>query len=171
MFQNSAASIIRRLPGQQFSDRSFNPIWNWREISTQESWGEELSESPFVFNVHKLIAAANGAVKRRGEIVEICSESGDMTVTSRAGTTILPFPTENKEAKAVIERDTLGFACDEDDNVYVLQHEKTSENMDGHTVLYILDEHYSRVKHKSTLHFLSKLDGWGLVSMAINKNI
>ena len=157
-------------PTIQLSDRSFNPIWNWREISTQESWGEELSESPFVFNVHKLIAAANGAVKRRGEIVEICSESGDMTVTSRAGTTILPFPTENKEAKAVIERDTLGFACDEDDNVYVLQHEKTSENMDGHTVLYILDEHYSRVKHKSTLHFLSKLDGWGLVSMAINKN-
>ena len=159
-------------PTIELSNRSFNPIWDWREISTQQSWGEDLSESPFVFNVRELIAVANAAVNRRSEIVEICASSGDMTVTSRAGTTILPFPTENKEAKAVIERDTLGFACDEDDNVYVLQHETTSENMEGHTVLCILDEHYSRVKHRSTLHFLSKLNEWrcGWVPMAISKN-
>ena len=56
--------------------------------------------------------------------------------------------------------------------MYVLLFEKTSENVDGQIALYILDEHYTRVKHKSTLHFLSKLCKlrFKVVRMAVNKS-
>ena len=56
--------------------------------------------------------------------------------------------------------------------MYLVVFEKTSENLDGHVALYVLDEHYTLVKQKSTLKFFSKSIGCKLkiVEMAINKN-
>ena len=158
-------------PTIQLPDRSFNPIWNWQKISTRESWDENLIQP---FNPLKHIESINpdiSAVNSRGEIVSINCVSGDMTVISRTGTTKLSFPTEDKEAR-VIEREVLAVGINEENDVYVLLFEKTSENLDGHVTLYMLDEHYTRVKHKSTLQFLSKLSEFRFkyVKIAINKN-
>ena len=156
-------------PTIQLSTRSFNPIFNWQVISTRESWGEDFKSSPFVVYLDKLISFYS-AVNSRGEIVS--HGSGEMMI-SRVLITVLPFPTEDKEAK-VIEADVeylLGLALDEEDNVYVSCYATTSGNVNGHTVLYILDRHF-RLKQKSTLHFLSKLHeiGFELSPMAVNKN-
>ena len=55
--------------------------------------------------------------------------------------------------------------------MYVLLFETTSESVDGYAALYILDEH-TRVKQKSTLHFLSRLGEFTfrVVKMGINKH-
>ena len=56
--------------------------------------------------------------------------------------------------------------------MYLVVFEETSENVNGHIALYILNEHYTRVKHKSTLQFLSKFIECVLkiMEMAVNKN-
>ena len=78
-----------------------------------------------------------------------------MTVISRTGTTKLSFPTEDKKAR-VIKREVLAVGSNEENDVYLLIFEETSENVNGYVALYILNEHCTCVKHKSTLHFLSK---------------
>ena len=157
-------------PTIQLSDRSFNPICSWEEISTRKSWGEYFIEPPNRLKLNESINPYNSAVNSRREIVSI-NVSGDMTVISRTGTTKLSFPTEDKEAR-VIEREILAIGINEENDVYLVVFEKTSENLDGHIALYMLDEHYTRVKHKSTLQFLSKLSEfrYKTVRMAINKN-
>ena len=170
-------------PTIQLPGRSFNPIWNLREISTRESWGEDLiqpfnelkhNESIYPYsavNSRGGIVSINPdiAVNSRGEIVSINRVGGDITVTSRTGTTKFSFPTEDKEAR-VIGRSILAVGINEKNDVYLLILEKTSENVDGYVALYILDEH-TRVKHKSTLHFLSKLGEFRFImKMAVNKN-
>ena len=159
-------------PTIQLSDRSFNPICSWEEISTRKSWGEGFIQPPNLLKRNESIAPyLNSAVNSRGEIVSISRISGDITVISRTGTTKLSFPTEDKKAR-VIEREVLSVGVNEENDVYLVIFEKTSENLDGHVALYILDEHYTRVKHKSTLRFLSKF--WEfrfqIVKMAVNKN-
>ena len=158
-------------PTIQLPDRSFYPIWNWQEISTRKSWGEDLIQPLNPLKLNESIEPLKSAVNSRGEIVSINNESGDMTVISRTGTTKLSFPTEDKEAR-VIEREILAIGINEENDVYLVVFEKTSENLDGHIALYILNEHYTRVKHKSTLQFLSKLSEFRFkpVEMAINKN-
>ena len=158
-------------PTIQLSDRSFNLTWNLQEIPTRESRGEDFIQ---LFNRLKLNESINphkSAVNSRGEIVSIIRESGDMTVISKTGATKLFFPTEDKEAR-VIEREVLAIGINEENDVCLVVFEKTSENLDGHVALYILDEHCTRVKHKSTLHFLSKLGKFRFqsVKMAVTKN-
>ena len=153
-------------PTIQLPGRSFNPIWNLREISTRESWGED-SIQPF--NRLKLNKSINPyksfAINSRGEIVSIIHKSDDITV--RTGTTKLSFPLTK-----VIKREVLAIGINEENDVCLVVFEKTSENVNGHVALYILDEHCTRVKHKSTLHFLSELGEFGgsPVRMAVGKN-
>ena len=158
-------------PTIQLPDRSFNPICSWEEVSTRKSWGEDLIQPPNRLKLNKSINPHKYAVNSRGEIVSISRVSGDMTVISRTGTTKLSFPTGDKEAR-IIGRSILAVGINEENDVYLVVFEKTSENVDGHIALYILDEHYTRVKHKSTLHFFSKLGKFRFqtMKMAINKN-
>ena len=161
-------------PTIQLPGRSFNPIWSLREISTREWWGEDLIQPFNRLKHNESINPRNSAVNSRGEIVSINRVSGDITVTSRTGTTKLSFPTEDKEARD-IEREVLAIGINEENDVYLVVFENTSENLDGH-VAYMLDEHCTRVKYKSTLHFFSKLSKFRhgfrfkSVKMAINKN-
>ena len=153
-------------PTIQLPDRSFYPIWNWQEISTRKSWGEDFIQPPNRLKLNESINPDNSVVNSRGEIVSINRVGGDITVTSRTGTTKFSFPTEDKEAR-VIGRSILAVGINEENDVYLLILEETSENVYGYVALYILNEHCTRVKHKSTLHFLSKLR---VVEMAVNKN-
>ena len=141
--------------------RNFNSKIVWRR----------LIQPPNRLKLNESISPYYSAVNSRGEIVSINRVSGDMTVISRTGTTKLFFPREDKEAR-VIEREVLAIGINEENDVYLVVFEKTSENLDGHIALYMLDEHCTRVKHKSTLQFLSKLSDcrFKSVEMAINKN-
>ena len=158
-------------PTIQLPDRSFNPICNWEEVSTRKSWGEDFIEPPNRLKLNESVNPRKSAVNSRGEIVSINRESADITVISRTGTTKLSFPTEDKKAR-VVEREVLGVGINEENDVYLVVFEKTSENVDGHVALYILDEHYTRVKHKSTLHFFLILKSLtsDTVKIAVNKN-
>ena len=165
-FSNKYCSSLA-WPTIQLSDRSFNPIWSWEEVSTRKLWGEDFIQPPNLLKLNELMYPYNSAVNSRGEIVSINFVSGDMTVISRTGTTKLSFPTEDKKP-SVIERRVLGVAINEENDVYLLIFEKTSKNVDGHIALYILDEHYTRVKHKSTRPSEFRFQ---IVAMAVNKNI
>ncbi|CAB3990585.1 Hypothetical predicted protein [Paramuricea clavata] len=160
-------------PTIQLSDRSFNPICSWQEVSTRKSWGEELIQPPNKVNLDINIEVFNTAVNSRGEIVvwddnniEIISRTGERKVVHQFS---VPS-TENKEGE-VIKQEIVGLALDQENNVYVVLFcETTSQNgnVDSHAVLYILDEHCNRVKHKSKLDFLPE-HKIGL-TLAINKN-
>ena len=158
-------------PTIQLPDRTFNPICSWQEISMRKSWGEDLIQPPNQLKLNESINPSKSVVNSRGEIVSINVVSGDMTVTSKTGTTKISFPTEDEETR-VIEQRVLAVGVNEENDVYLLIFEKTSENFDGQVALYILDEHYTRVKHKSTLHFLSKLGKFRfmIVKMILSKN-
>ena len=158
-------------PTIQLPGRSFNLIWDLREISTRESWGKDLIQPFNRLELNESINPYYSAVNSRGEIVSIDRKRGDMTVISRTGTTKLSFPTEDIETR-VIAREVLAFGINEKNDVYLVVFEKTFENVDGYVALYILDEYYTRVKHKSTLDFLSKLSEitFQIVRMAVNKN-
>ena len=160
-------------PTIQLSDRSFNPIWNWQEVSTTKSWGKELIQSPNEMSLDRYINAYYSAVNSRGEIViwydndiEVISRTGERKVVNQ----FLVPSREDKEGE-VIKQEILGLALDQENNVHVVLYcETTSQNgnVDSHAVLYILDEHCNRVKHKSELNFLPKHKTY--LRLAINKN-
>ena len=158
-------------PTIQLPDRSFYPICSWEEVSTRKSWGEDFIQPPDLLKLNESISPYYSAVNSRGEIVSINRVSGQMKVISRTGTTELSFPTEDKEAR-VIEREVLSVGINEKNDMYFVIFEKTSENLNGYVALYILDEHCTRVKQKSTLHFLSKLGKFifQVMKMAVSKN-
>jgi hypothetical protein len=171
-FSNKYCSALA-WPTIQLSDRSFNPISNWQEVSTRKSWGKELSQLPNETKLDRYIIPYNSAVNSHGEIVvgfcndiEIFSRTGESKVAYRFS---VPS-TENKEGE-VIKQEIVGLAVDQENNVYVVLYCVTTSqngNVDSHAVLYILDEHCNRVKHKSEFDFLPK-DKTRL-RLAINKN-
>jgi hypothetical protein len=163
-------------PTIQLSDRRFNPIFSWQEVSTRKSWGEELIQPPNETKLDKYIDPDNAVVNSRGEIViwygnniEVISRTVERKVAHQFSVPSV----EDKEGK-VIEQVIIGLAVDQENNVYVvLRCETTSQNgnVDSHAVLYILDEHCNRVKHKSELDFFPE-HGTHLriLRLAINKN-
>ncbi|CAB4027894.1 Hypothetical predicted protein, partial [Paramuricea clavata] len=106
-------------PTIQLSDRSFYPIWNWQEVSTRKSWGEELIQPPNKMNFDININPYNTAVNSRGEIVvwddnhiELISRTGESKVVYQ-----FPVPSrENKEGEVIKQR-ILGLALDQENNV------------------------------------------------------
>ena len=144
-------------PTIQLFDRSFNPIWNWQEVSTRKSWGENLIQPPNELQLDKLIDRHKSAVNSRGEI--IVKHRNGIKVISRTGKSKVVHQFFVKEGE-VITQQTVGLAIDQENNVYVVRYfETTSQNgsVGSYTALYVLDEHCNHVKHKSILHFLPKL--------------
>jgi hypothetical protein len=159
-------------PTIQLSDRSFNPIWNWQEISTRKSCGDELIQLPNETKLDRDLFPYNSAVNSHGEIV--VGFDNDIEIISRTGESKVVYQfsvpsTENKEEE-LIEQKIVGLAVDQENNVYVLNCATTSQNgnVDSHAVLYILDEHCNRVKHKSEMNFLPKHKTY--LRLAINRN-
>ena len=159
-------------PTIQLSDRSFNPICSWEEVSKRKSWGEDFIQPPNRLKLKESINYATSVINSRGEIVSMNRVSGDITVVSRTSTTKVFFPTELDKEARVIERRILAVCINEENDVYVLLFQRTSQNVYGRVALYILDEQYTLVKHKSTLHFLSKLCKFRfkIVEMALDKD-
>jgi hypothetical protein len=160
-------------PTIQLSDRKFNPISDWREVSKRTSWGEELIQPPNETKLDRNIDPYNSAVNSRGEIV--VAHRNDIEVISRTGErkVVHQFSVSSREDKEgeVIKQRIVGLAVDQENNVYVVLYcETTSQNgnVDSRAVLYILDEHCNCVTYKSELHFLPTHEI--SLRLAINKN-
>ena len=160
-------------PNIQLNDRTFNPIWNWGEVSVRRSWGDELKQPPNRVEVDKGINPYTSAVNSRGEIIAV---DDGVKIISKTGKTksVLPLPVlqsqdeDGNEIKHVIQ----GVAVDEENNVYLAVryykdlHVKSENDQE---VLYVFAEHCNHVKHKSPLNFQPRLRS-GYVSLAVNKN-
>ncbi len=156
-------------PSIQLSDRSFNPICNWREISERKSWGEDLVQPPNEIRPDEYILGKTLAINSRGEILMV-GYRDNISVIYKTGkgkqVWELSASTENEEN--VIEQRIAGLAVDEENNVYVVVYFKKTSGTS--LSLYVLNEHCFHVKHTSQLNFVENVDDIIRVSLAINKN-
>ena len=156
----------------QLNDRTFNPIWHWREVS--KSWGDELKQPPNGVEFDKEIDALRSAVNSRGEIIAV--DHDGLTTISKTGKTKsllqLPVLRSQDEDGNEMEHKIQGVAVDEENNVYlIVRYHKNrcdvSEN--NQEVLYVFDEHCNHIKHKSLLNFLPELRS-ACIPLAVDKN-
>ena len=158
----------------QLNDRTFNPIWNWGEVSVRRSWGDELKQPPNRVKVDDEMFPYKSAVNSRGEIIVV--DNDGVKIISKTGTTksVLPLPVlqSQDEDGNEMENEIQGVAVDEENNVYLIVRyckDRYDESENDQEVLYVFDEHCNHVKHKSVLNFLPRL-GPGYVPLAVNKN-
>ena len=162
-------------PNIQLNDRTFNPIWNWGEVSVRKSWGDELKQPPNEVKVDESIFNPHlSAVNSRGEIIVVDSY-GDKII-SKTGKTkaFLPLPVLRSQDKDgnEMKHEIQGVAVDEENNVYLIvryRKDRYDESENDQKVLYVFDEHCNHVKHKSLLNFQPRLR-YPYVSLAVNKN-
>ena len=160
----------------KLSDRTFDPIWSWREVSTRASWGDELKQPPNEVEVDKEILPAISAVNSRGEIIAGHFFFG-VSIISRTGKTKSVFPLRvlwnEDEHKNKIKHEVASVAVDEENNVYLIvlyyQENGYEKSEPDYVVLYVFDEHCNHVKYKSELNFLPKLTST-YVQLAVSKN-
>ncbi len=166
---SSKSCLAITWPSIQLSDRSFNPICNWREISERKSWGEDLVQPPNEIRPDEYILGKTLAINSRGEILMV-GYRDNISVIYKTGkgkqVWELSASTENEEN--VIEQRIAGLAVDEENNVYVVVYFKKTSGTS--LLLYVLDDYCFHVKHTSQLNFVENVDDIIIVSLAINKN-
>ena len=157
-------------PSVQLSDRSFNPIWNWREFSERKSWGEDLVQPPNEVR-HQLYFKEWGffsAINSRGEILGGSWDNISVIYKTGKSKQVWELPASTEDEENVIEQRIAGLAVDEENNVYVVVYcDKTSGIS---LLLYVLDDYCFYVKHTSQLNFIENVDDIITISLAINKN-
>ena len=172
----------------ELTDRSFDPILDWKEVSTKKSMNDELGQPPKQLILDDAIFPRLSAVDSHGNVVVgelgganiglvvgACVSAGNITVISKTAAESkvvkLPDPSEGKP----IEQGIVGLAVDKNNNVYVVRWVKTrTENSDVKSyVLNVLDENHN-VKHDCMCDFLqvtcTPLGNVHWVKIAINKN-
>ena len=147
-------------PVIQLDDRSFNPIWSWREVSMRKCWGDELKQPPNEVTVDKEKNMNKSAVNSRGEIVTV--HDNGVCIISKTGKTksVLPLSVlqgEDEDGNEM-KHDILSVAVDEKNNMYLIvvyyKENRHNESEPDHVVLYVFDEHCNHVKQqKSELKF------------------
>jgi hypothetical protein len=158
----------------ELTDRRFNPVLDWQEVSTRMSWGEELAHLPNELILDGAINPYLSAVNSHGDVVAFARLDNAIEVICRTGESkVVKLPELNKNK--VIEQYVRGFAIDNNNNVYVLRALKTrSENGDVKVyVLCVLDNNYTVTHHRRSqfiVHFLDATSLFDLVNIAINKN-
>ena len=161
----------------QLNDRTFNPIWSWRELSARRSWSDELKQPPNRVEVDEEINPYISAVNSRGEILTV--DDDGVRINSKTGKTkavvlLSVLKGQDKDGNEM-KHDILGVAVDGGNNVYLtVQYYKEfgygkSETLNA--VLYVFDEHCNGVKHKSDLNFqFLPIPIFASASLAVNKN-
>ena len=160
----------------QLNDRTFNPIWDWREVSERRSWGDELRQPPNRVEVDKGIYPFMfiSAINSRGEIIVLFNDGVRIIFKTGKTKSFLPLPVlrSQDEDGNEMKREITGVAVDEENNVYLTvryckdRHVKSENDQE---VLYVFDEHCNHVKHKSVLNFQPRLRSV-YVPLAVNKN-
>ena len=172
----STYPFVPAWPTIELTERSFNPILHWQEISTRKSMGNELPQhdSRLKFNTieHGFHCNLNRqvAVNGYGHVVGI---SGDnfVTVISKTGEKKeVELPATYRECE-IVNQKIAGVAVDKNNNVYIVKGLETrTVNGDEESlyVLYILDANYN-VKQEYELDFL-KATTRDSVFIAVKKN-
>ena len=153
----------------ELNDRSFNPVLEWKKVSSRKSMGGELGQTPNELVLEEEIYPWLSVVNSHGEIVVKHSDD-EIKIISRTGETKLgklPKPRDGK----LIKRRIAALALDNTDNIYVVSYLETRTESDVIItyVLDVLDDGYN-TKHVGTLDFLEKIDESKLMRIAINKN-
>ena len=163
-------------PTITISDRDFNPISSWLEVSTRSSWGDELTQRPNEIRVDEEISSFIAAVNSQGKIVKACLDDNCIKLISTSGESrsVSPFSAQNGEDKegSVVKNRIVGLAVDDENNVCIVLHLTICQKFhikDSRALLYIFDEECKIVKHKSNLDFLPN-DVHLRVSLAITRN-
>ena len=161
-------------PTIELTERSFNPILYWQEISTRKSMGNELPQRP---NVLKLNTREHNldfqvAVNGYGDVVgPSIGSRNSVTVISKTGEKKeVELPATYRECK-IVDQYVPGIAVDKNNNIYFVKWLKTrTVNGDEEYlyVLYILDANYN-VKQEYKLDFLKGITT-SYVSIAVKMN-
>ena len=155
-------------PGIELTDRSFNPILDWQEVSTRKSMaGDELSEPPQQLILDEPIYPTLSAVDSHGNVV-VGLRCNIKVISRTAESKVVKLP-DSGEGKVI-----AGLAVDKNNNVYVVRWLTTrTENSDVECccyVLKVLDENFN-VKHDFRLDFLQDTSlRYFAVEIAINRN-
>jgi hypothetical protein len=158
-------------PGIELTDRSFNPILDWKEVSTTKSMGNELGQpSQQLILIGAGIYPTLSAVDSHGNVV--VGLKGNIKVISRTAAESKVIKLLDPGEGKVIDQSIAGFAVDKNNNVYVIRWLKTrTENSDVESyVLNVLDENYN-VKHDCRLDFFQVTSlGYDTMEITINRN-
>ena len=156
-------------PTIQLPRRTFNPICNWRDISTRTSMGDDLTQTPNEVTFDGAIFPYISAINDEGRII-VRGLLNELKVISKTGQTRSVLSIEDDKQNGITHK-ILGLAVDEENSVYVILSEtsRKGEVEDSRTVLYVLDKHCSHVKFKSELNFLPK-HAYLMVALVVNKN-
>ena len=164
----SKYAFVPAWPTIELTERSFNPILHWQEISTRKSMGDELPQHPSRLELKKSIdfpVAVNGY----GDVVSLYSNS--VTVISKTGEKKeIKLPATYRECE-IFYQFNEGVAVDKNNNIYFVKGLTTrAVNGDEESlyVLYILDANYN-VKQEYKLDFLNTTTR-DSVSIAVKMN-
>ena len=163
------------LPGTriELTDRCFNPIIDWQEVSSRKSMGEELSQLPNKVILDEAIYPYVCTMNSKGDVISGSCHDNNIKAISGTGEKIvvkLPDLTEGGVIDDFNEH-IEGLTVDNNNNIYVVRWLKArTENGDVKSyMLNVLDENYN-AKHVCRFDFLEARDIRPLVRIAINKN-
>ena len=153
----------------ELNNRSFNPVLEWRKISSRKSMGGELVERPNELVLDEEIYPRLSGVNSHGEII-VKHSRDEIKIISRTGETKLVKLPEPREGK-LIKRRIAALAVDDNRNIYVVTYLKTRTKTDVIItyVLHVLDENHN-VKHVGTFDFYEKIGHFSFMNIAINKS-
>ena len=165
-------------PGIELTDRSFNPILDWQQVSSRKSMGEDLLRQPpnkVVLNdgvIHPYIST----VTSHGDVIaaESLDDDNIKVVIKTGESKVLKLPNREElqdngidEGKCIV-----ALAVDNNNNIYVLRWFRTrTENgcMECY-MLYVLDENYN-VIHVCKFDVFEEIELYDIwLTIAIDKN-
>ena len=170
----STYTSVLAWPTIELTERSFNPILHWQEISTRKSMGDKLPQHPSRLKLNTLEhdldfqVAVNGYGDVVGPDIRILNS---VTVISKTGEKKeVELPATYRECE-IVYHSNEGVAVDKNNNIYFVQWLITrAVNGDEESlyVLYILDANYN-VKQEYKLDFLKGIIK-DSVLIAVKKN-
>ena len=150
----------------ELADRSFNPVLEWRKVSSTKSIAGELVQPPSQpLVLDEEISPRLSAVNSHGEIIVVHSDDKIKIISRTGDTKVIKLP-EAGEGK-LIKQTIRGLTVDVSNNVYVVSYSET--DVITTYMLHVLDESYN-AKHFRTLDFLPKIEIFLRINVAIHKS-
>ena len=167
----STYPFVLAWPTIELTERSFNPILHWQEISTRKSMSDELPQHPsrLKLNTTQRDLYRQVAVNGYGDVVD-AYRAKSVTVISKTGEKEVKLPATYREC-GIVNQNIPGVAVDKNNNVYIVKWLKTLTvygDRESLYVLYILDANYN-VKQEYELEFLKETTAYSVFS-AVKKN-
>ena len=172
----STYAFVLAWPTIELTERSFNPILHWQEISTRKSMGDELHQHPSRLELstveHNLYFQV--AVNGYGDVVgPSIGSRNSVTVISKTGERKeIKLPATYRECK-IVDQVNKGVAVDKNNNVYIVEELETrtvNGDLESLYVLYILDGNYN-VKQEYELDFLKGITNIVFIAVKMNNDI